>query len=373
MKLENYFSSYYSSFVIQDFSGINQINSQLLLLQKNEGHSTAIDQIIARIIHIDHIVGANFIGLIHEIRILRQFKHRNILPIIDCKIFDCYFLTVVPFFDCGCLKTKLSNDFKFGLSENTIWFILKQLLQALDYLHNRLYLHRNIKCNQILLSSKGHQIVLSGFENAVALVEHGFVRNSVLDFDGKMQNNINWLSPEVLHQEEIGFTVKADVYMLGITISEMSNGIEPYFGLPPYKIMIEKHLDNKPVAVDKNTSNSTANVRISYPIIHPKNNLANTTTTLPKELTSREFSKDFHKFISDCLNFNPKERLTISELVEKYRKFLDHNGAKCHSISKDFKKLFEPIGLSIENRLPLFGKNSENGGLQENDNLLWNF
>ena len=55
--------------------------------------------------------------------------------------------------DAGCLTEILGPDINFP--ESHIAYVCKCILQALDYLHRNNKLHRDIKSDNVLLSSKG--------------------------------------------------------------------------------------------------------------------------------------------------------------------------------------------------------------------------
>src|SRR3989338_11704879 len=102
-----------------------------------------------------------------------------------------------------------------------------------------------------------------------------------------------WMAPEIIKQE--GSDQKADILSLGITAIEMAKGAPPYSHLAP-----------------------------SYAIfLIPKNE--------PPSLEDTKFSKSFKEFVTCCLQKNPQDRLSATELLKS--KFI--RSAKKNSILVD--------------------------------------
>lgn len=112
---------------------------------------------------------------------------------------------------------------KYGaLSENLIKKFSKQVLLALEYLHQHNIVHGDIKCDNILLD----------LESKVKLADFGASRQ-IVDSDPTLNKTIvgtpNFMSPEVVMQKDSG--IASDIWSLGCSVIEMFDGTPPYSDL----------------------------------------------------------------------------------------------------------------------------------------------
>uniref|UniRef100_A0A6I8Q2X3 Cyclin-dependent kinase 13 n=1 Tax=Xenopus tropicalis TaxID=8364 RepID=A0A6I8Q2X3_XENTR len=110
------------------------------------------------------------ITAIREIKILRQLNHQSIINMkeivtdkedaLDFKKDKGAFYLVFEYMDhdlMGLLESGLVH-----FNEHHIKSFMRQLMEGLDYCHKRNFLHRDIKCSNILLNNRG-QIKLADF------------------------------------------------------------------------------------------------------------------------------------------------------------------------------------------------------------------
>ena len=110
------------------------------------------------------------ITAVREIKILRLLNHANIVNlkeivtdkqnVLDFRKDKGAFYLVFEYMDHDLMGLIESNLVTF--TEENIAHIMKQLLDGLSYCHNNNFLHRDIKCSNILMNNKG-QIKLADF------------------------------------------------------------------------------------------------------------------------------------------------------------------------------------------------------------------
>ena len=110
------------------------------------------------------------ITAVREIKILRQLRHKNIIGLkeivtdkqdaVDFRKEKGSFYLVFEFMDHDLMGLLDSGLVDFNASLNAS--IMRQLLDGLSYCHDRNFLHRDIKCSNILINNRG-QVKLADF------------------------------------------------------------------------------------------------------------------------------------------------------------------------------------------------------------------
>lgn len=173
-----------------------------------------------------------------EIVTIRQFNHPNIVSFHTVFVNNFEINIIFPLFCFGSASDSMKNYFLTGFPELLCALILKDVLLGLEYLHKKGYVHRSIRASHILLNQT--KAVLSGFREASAFLTHGERIKNLHELPPNSAKGLNWLAPEVLQQNLVGYTEKSDVYSIGITTCELANAIPPFTGLPTTLMLTEK-------------------------------------------------------------------------------------------------------------------------------------
>lgn len=175
-------------------------------------------------------------------------------------------------------------------------------------MHKNEYIHRSIRASHILINKT--KAVLCGFRECTSLLNHGERTRTLHNLPPNNPKALNWLAPEVLEQNLLGYTEKSDVYSVGITICELANGIEPFADMPTTFMFTEKVRGNQPTLLDNSTCPPEEMIAQSGEAMG--DSFAMQTRQI---YSQRRFSDLFHKFTEKCLQRFPDERPNVSHLL----------------------------------------------------------
>lgn len=160
-----------------------------------------------------------------EAHCLTGCDHFGIVKLVDDFGSDFGPVICLEFADGGDLSKKIKSHAKAvppqPLSDDFIGLTMVQLTMALQHIHSRRMLHRDIKAANVLLTSRG----------IVKLSDFGFSRQ----FDGTVSQAVAdtflgtpyYLAPELWKRQKYG--KKADVWSLGIILYEMLMLKRPFY------------------------------------------------------------------------------------------------------------------------------------------------
>ena len=149
-------------------------------------------------------------------------NHSNITKMIDFKEDSDYYYYIYEYCNGGSLYdylTYLQKDKKI-ISEEIGQYIMKQLIEAIKYLHNEGIVHREIKPANIFLNYDSGEDILKKniFKAKIKLA--GFYISEHFE-KGKFLNTIGgtlkFMAPEIFYKK--AFNEKVDIWSLGVTFA----------------------------------------------------------------------------------------------------------------------------------------------------------
>eukprot|EP00949_MAST-11_sp_MAST-11-sp1_P002059 g2059.t1 len=166
---------------------------------------------------------------VKEIQLLRSFKHINIVQYLGADVLQqddesaslYIFMEWVP---GGSIKSLIK---RFGaLPDSLVASYTGQLLCGVEYLHKKQHVHRDIKCENILVDESGC-IKLADFGTCKHLKMNSMKRLGIKT--SSFVGTPYFMAPEVLLEE--GHDYAADIWSVGCTVLEMASGILPWTDL----------------------------------------------------------------------------------------------------------------------------------------------
>ncbi|KXN73144.1 kinase-like protein [Conidiobolus coronatus NRRL 28638] len=152
---------------------------------------------------------------LRELQILQSCKHPNVLDLEDIAVSkgmeECYLIMEYCKFDLGVIMYFEDNKEPFTLAE--VKSIIKQILQGINYLHQRKIIHRDLKPDNILITAEG----------VVKIADFGLAKVNKSDNHIPLTPDMVTLwyrSPEILLKMDY-YTTKSDIWSLGCIFAEL--------------------------------------------------------------------------------------------------------------------------------------------------------
>ena len=222
-----------------------------------------------------------------EIQNMKAYQHPNIVKYLDSYILKDSLWIVMEYIDGVNLA-----DFAYYFIADTpsLAIIMREVLKALQHLHNNGFMHRDIKPENILLGKNGQ----------VKLADFGLSTNEPSNLDREI-GTYWFMAPELIESD--AYDHKIDIWSLGVTLIEM-------------------------IDVDYPDLNEDSDIHAAAGLI-----IKNVIPQIENEDTVEDVVKDF---LRRCLQVDSNLRHTASEL-------LDHALMDCVTENSE-KKLANLVG-----------------------------
>ncbi|CAF2365014.1 unnamed protein product [Rotaria sp. Silwood2] len=209
--------------------------------------------------------------IVSEIRVMKNCRFRSIVNFLDCYLRPNELWIVMEYMNGGQLTHIVEQTV---LDEGQMAAVTKECLEALQFLHSKNIIHRDVKSDNVLV----------GFDGSVKLTDFGFCAQlaNTESLRTTMVGTPYWMSPEVI--KKLKYDRKVDVWSLGILMIEMIDGSPPYINEQPFRAMCKIAMQEEPPTI---TAESQARI-----------------------------SSDTMNFLKRCLTIDPQQRADTYELLQ---------------------------------------------------------
>eukprot|EP00347_Sterkiella_histriomuscorum_P000721 403374762 len=171
----------------------------------------------------------NSSSILLEIDILRLIQQDHIIKLYEVYESDKYIHLVFEYLEGGELFERIKSK---GLyQEKDAINVMRNLLQALDYLHQKGIVHRDLKPENLILASKDNDYNLKIADFGLA----SFINKGELLY--LRCGSPGYVAPELL--EDKGYYCKADIFSAGVILYVMLTGRPAFPGTNIHEILMK--------------------------------------------------------------------------------------------------------------------------------------
>lgn len=174
-----------------------------------------------------------------EARLMAKLSNPHLVPVYDsnkCEVDGVtWHFIVMPFMEGGTLRARIRRS-PVPLKQACDY--LRDIADALDYIHSQGIIHRDIKASNVLLDSEG-SCYLSDFGIARITTDA-----TQLTSTGNVLGTVDYVAPELFEVNRRA-DARSDLYSLGVLLFEMVTGQLP-FSAENQIALVSMHMNKRP-------------------------------------------------------------------------------------------------------------------------------
>jgi eukaryotic-like serine/threonine-protein kinase len=208
-------------------------------------------QVVIKVLPPEMGAAVNIERFEREIQLAARLQHPHVVSLLSAASSGDLLYYIMPFIAGESLRAKLGRDGALPVPEAVR--LLREVVDALAYAHAHNVVHRDIKPDNVLLST-GHAVVTDfGVAKAVSASSGG---SSSLTSLGVALGTPAYMAPEQAAADP-HVDHRADIYSIGALAYEMLSGRTP-FTSPTPQAMLAAHITQAPDPLTRHRSNVPA-------------------------------------------------------------------------------------------------------------------
>jgi predicted ATPase/serine phosphatase RsbU (regulator of sigma subunit)/tRNA A-37 threonylcarbamoyl transferase component Bud32 len=211
-------------------------------------------QVIAKILksNITSVRTEDYIRFHSEATAVSKLHHPSIVDVLDIGEQDGYHFLIMEYIDGKSMHQLLKSGTRFSIEESVSFAY--QLAGALEYIHGKGILHRDIKPGNIMVFDTKKK---GAVEKKVKLIDFGLAQ--IKDFnDIKNSDDIagtfSYMSPEQSGMIKQKVDERSDLYSLGVVFYQLISGVLP-FQADDIMSLMHQHIATPPPPLSKYVKN----------------------------------------------------------------------------------------------------------------------
>lgn len=176
-----------------------------------------------------------------EAQVIAGLEHPCVVPVYDFGYHEEHPYLVMRHMSGGTLADQIVREKQMGLV--AVSGVIERIASALDAVHEKGLVHRDLKPGNILLDQNGDSF----------LADFGLIK--LMGTTGKLSGEYvlgtpAYMSPEMIHGKE-DIDRRADVYALGVVLYEMLTGHTPYQNSDATRVMMAHVMEPIPMILEE--------------------------------------------------------------------------------------------------------------------------
>jgi serine/threonine-protein kinase len=203
----------------QDYSVEREIGrggaARVFLAHAPDGTPVAL-----KVLHPELQVSTTADRFLREIRLVSQLQHRLIAPVLDSGQRGYFVYYVMPMIQGPTLRECLARARRLSLDDSLR--VARDLLDALAHAHERHIVHRDVKPENVIISSEGAVLLDFGVARGLEAAA-----NDRVTATGMSVGSAGYMSPEQATAAQ-DLDLRTDIYAVGCVLFECLAGRPPF-------------------------------------------------------------------------------------------------------------------------------------------------